>query len=74
MICYLTKFDDVIQSNFRVIPKITSANICKHGGDASKFMTSKLFHLIRLFESGKRERWKKITNIKISREQKELFR
>ena len=26
---YLTKFDDVIQSAFWVIPKITSANLCK---------------------------------------------
>ena len=29
----LIKFDDVIESSFRVIPKITSANLCKliHG-------------------------------------------
>ena len=26
---YLTKFDDVIENDFCVIPKITSANLCK---------------------------------------------
>ena len=29
LIYYLTKFDDVIKIGFRVIPKITSANLCK---------------------------------------------
>ena len=29
VICYLTKFDDVIESSFCVIPKITSVNLCK---------------------------------------------
>ena len=29
VLCYLTKFDDVIQRDFGVIPKITSANLCK---------------------------------------------
>ena len=29
VMCYLTKFDDVIWSGFWVIPKITSANFCK---------------------------------------------
>ena len=29
IICYLTKSDDVIQSSFWVIPKITFANLCK---------------------------------------------
>ena len=29
VMCYLTKFDDIILSSFRVIPKITSANLCK---------------------------------------------
>ena len=30
---YMTKFDDIIQSGFSVIPKITSTNLCKpiHG-------------------------------------------
>ena len=33
VIYYLTKFDDIILSSYRVIPKITSANLCKpvHG-------------------------------------------
>ena len=29
VIYYLTKFDDIIKSGFWVIPKITSANLCK---------------------------------------------
>ena len=29
VIYYMTKFDDVMQSSFWVIPKITSANLCK---------------------------------------------
>ena len=29
VIYYLTKFDDIISSGFWVIPKITSANLCK---------------------------------------------
>ena len=41
---YLTKFDDVLQSG--VIPKFTSANLCKPIHDIS-YPTS-----IRLFESG----------------------
>ena len=29
VIYHLTQFDDIIKSSFRVIPKITSANLCK---------------------------------------------
>ena len=44
---YLTKFDDIIQSGFCVIPKITSANLCKPIHDIN-YSTS-----ICPFESGK---------------------
>ena len=45
---YLTKFDDVIKSGFSVIPKITSANLCKPIHDSTNYSTSLCF-----FESGK---------------------
>ena len=48
VIYYLTKFDDVIQSSFQVIPKITSANLCKPIHDIINYSTS-----ICPFESGK---------------------
>ena len=47
VIYYLTKFDDVIQSSFWVIPKIASANLCKPIHDIN-YCTS-----IFPFESGK---------------------
>ena len=36
----MTKFDDIIQSGFSVIPKITSTNLCKpiHGIKYSNFI------------------------------------
>ena len=37
---YLTKFDDVIKSGFWVIPKITSANLCKLIDDIINCSTS----------------------------------
>ena len=40
VICYLTKFDDVMQSSFWVIPKITSANLCKSVHDNINYSTS----------------------------------
>ena len=37
---YLTKFDDVIYSSFWVIPKITSANLCKPINDIINYSIS----------------------------------
>ena len=45
---YLTKFDDAIYSGVSVIPKISSANLCKSIHDLINYSTS-----ICLFESGK---------------------
>ena len=47
-IYYLTEFDDIMQSSFCVIPKITSANLCKLIHDIINYSTS-----ICPFESGK---------------------
>ena len=51
VIHYLTKFDDIILSSFRVIPKITSANLCKSIHDIINYSTS-----IWPFEFGKCEK------------------
>ena len=48
VIYYLTKFDDIILSSFLVIPKITSANLCKPIHDIINYSTS-----IWPFEFGK---------------------
>ena len=48
VIYYPTKFDDVMKSSFWVIPKITSANLCKWIDDITNYSTS-----IYPFESGK---------------------
>ena len=48
VIYYLNKFDDIIQNSFGVIPKITSANLCKPIHDIINYSTS-----ICPFESGK---------------------
>ena len=40
VIYYLTKFDDIIWSGFWVIPKISSANICKPIHDIINYSTS----------------------------------
>ena len=48
VIYYLTKFDDIILSSFQVIPKITSANLCKPVHDIINYSTS-----IWSFEFGK---------------------
>ena len=59
---YLTKFDDVIQRGFWVIPKIISANLCKPIHDIINYSTS-----ICLFVSGKcRKEGKKSQNFKWS--------
>ena len=50
VIYYLTKFDDIILSSFRVIPKITSANLYKPIHDIINYSTS-----IWPFEVGKCE-------------------
>ena len=47
VIYYLNKFDDVVYSSFWVIPKITSANLCKPIHDIINYSTS-----ICSFESG----------------------
>ena len=39
-IYYLTKFDDVMQSSFWVIPKVTSANFCQSIHDIINYFTS----------------------------------
>ena len=44
----MTNIDEIMQSNFRVIPKITSANICKSVHDIISYLAS-----ICPFESGK---------------------
>ena len=44
----MTNIDEIMQSNFRVIPKITSANICKSVHDIISCLAS-----ICPFESGK---------------------
>ena len=36
----MTKFDDIMQSGFSVIPKITSANLCKPIHDIINYSTS----------------------------------
>ena len=48
VIYYLSKFDDVIQSSFWVIPNITPANLCKPIDDIINYSYS-----ICPFESGK---------------------
>ena len=48
VIYYLTKFYDIMQSDFSVIPKVTSANLCKPIHDIINYSTS-----ICPFESGK---------------------
>ena len=48
VIYYLNKFDDVVYSSFWVIPKITSANLCKPIHDIINYSTS-----VCPFESGK---------------------
>ena len=40
VIYYLTKFDDVMQSSFWFLPKITSANLCKPIDDIINYSTS----------------------------------
>ena len=48
VIYYLTKFDDIILSSFQVIPKTTSANLCKTIHDIINYSAS-----IWPFEFGK---------------------
>ena len=63
VICYLTKFDDVTSSGFWVIPKTTSANLCKPIDDIINYYTS-----ICPFESGKfRKEGKNYKKLNISR-------
>ena len=45
---YVTKFDDIMYNSFWIIPKITSANLCKSIPDIMNYSTS-----ICPFESGK---------------------
>ena len=59
---YLTKFDDVIFSSFRVILKITSANLCKPIYDIMNYSTSTC-----PFESGKSGKGKNYKNLIVSR-------
>ena len=59
---YLTKFDDVMQNSFGVIPKIASGNLCKSIHDIINYSTS-----ICPFESGKCGKEKNHKNLNISR-------
>ena len=65
---YLTKFDDVRSSNFWVISKITSNNLCMQIHDIINY-----FSFICPFGSGKCGK-EKITKIWISQEPKEFLR
>ena len=66
VIHYLTKFDDIIWSSFGVIPKITSANLCKPIHDIINYSTS-----ICPFEFGKcGKEGKKYKNTRICIEMK----
>ena len=56
VIYYLTKYDDVIQSSFWIIPKITSANLCNPIHEIINYSTS-----TSPFESGKF--WKERKNL-----------
>ena len=67
---YFNKFDDVISSGFWVIPKITSANICKSIHDIIDYFTS--IYPFKFESCGKEA--KKLQTFCISLEQKELFR
>ena len=40
VIYYLTKFDDIMSSSYWLIPKITSANLCKSIDDIINYSTS----------------------------------
>ena len=63
VIYYLTKFDDIILSSFRVIPKITFANLCKPIHDIINYSIS-----IWPFEVGKcGKEGKNYKNLNISR-------
>ena len=48
---YLTKFDYVMQSGFSVIPKITSANLCKPIHDIINYFLIKIIHVIKKRDS-----------------------
>ena len=62
LLYYLTKFDDIMRSSFWVIPKITSANLCKSIHDIINYSTS-----TSPFGSGKCENGKKLQKFEISR-------
>ena len=54
---YLTQFDDIIQIGFWVIPKITSANLCKPIHDIIHYSTSIFpFESIKSGKEGKKLR------------------
>ena len=55
VIYYLTKFDDIIQSGFWVIPKITSANLCEPIHDIN-YSTSICPVLLSLESAEKKEK------------------
>ena len=59
---HLTKFDDAMQSGFWVIPKITSAYLCKPIYDIINYST-----FISPFESGKCEKEKNYKNLNNSK-------
>ena len=68
VIYYLTKFDDIILGSFWVIPKFTSADLCKPIHEIINYSTSICSSVSA--KCGK----EKITKLWISQEQKESFR
>ena len=68
-IYYLTKFDGVMQSSFRVIPKITSASLCNSVHDIMNYSTS-----ICPFELGNRgKEGKKLQKFEYLKNKKRLL-
>ena len=67
---YLTMFGDAIESGFRIIPKVVSANLCKSMHDIINFS-----FFICPFESGKcGKEGKELQKFESFWEGKELFR
>ena len=61
---YLTKFDDIIQSVFWVIPKLTSANLCKPIHDIINYFTFILLNLKIVERNGKNHKHLNISKTK----------
>ena len=69
VIYYLTKFNGGIYRSFRVIPKITTANLCKPAHDIINYST-----FIYPIESGKyRKEWGKLQKIEYLKNEKSFL-